>query len=433
MKRLLKSIFFFILIGYQCLNAQTIDIQFSEFGQNPVNIYYFQGGKVDSLQVMLDEEGKAKVDFPLKNYKGFVQMNAPHIGSTEFIVGEPSLQIVCKAPEFNKNTISYPGSKENEFLYNAFFRKSSLMEKIGWLQAGQRFYSQNTKMLQALDEERKKEEVAMKALDDSIDHTPLYAGKFLKLTKYVNKLYEVGQWGNPATFDNVVAYTNDSLDINALYYSGNLWNTMHDMYIRLFYSLPGENKQDLYAASINRVTNRLKGQDLTAFVTSASNQCERYDWSLAQQKIIQYFVEKHPNEQIKEGNLQQAIYAYQMLKGGKVPPVVGLSDVRSSLIIFYESGCSNCERELEELKKYVDQIQKKGIKVVSVSADHDQNVYEYHSKSFPWKDKLCDFKGFEGVNFKNYGVIATPTYILVSKDGKIVGKYARLVDTELLK
>ncbi|MCL2652055.1 MAG: thioredoxin family protein, partial [Candidatus Azobacteroides sp.] len=73
----------------------------------------------------------------------------------------------------------------------------------------------------------------------------------------------------------------------------------------------------------------------------------------------------------------------------------------------------------------------KGIRVISIAADHDENVFEYHAKDFPWTDKLCDYQGFEGNNFKNYGVVATPTIYLIDENGNIQGKFATLQETGL--
>jgi len=48
-----------------------------------------------------------------------------------------------------------------------------------------------------------------------------------------------------------------------------------------------------------------------------------------------------------------------------------------------------------------------------------------------WADKLCDYKGFDGDNFRNYGIVGTPTYILIDKERIIRGRYVQL--RELIK
>jgi hypothetical protein len=78
-------------------------------------------------------------------------------------------------------------------------------------------------------------------------------------------------------------------------------------------------------------------------------------------------------------------------------------------------------------------IKAKGYDVISVSADLDKETTEKTSNVFPWKEKICDYKGFEGVNFENYGIVGTPTIFVTDKEGTITGRYARLADMGIMK
>jgi hypothetical protein len=46
--------------------------------------------------------------------------------------------------------------------------------------------------------------------------------------------------------------------------------------------------------------------------------------------------------------------------------------------------------------------------------------------SFPWKDKICDGQGMNGINFKNYSVMGTPTMFLIDSKGIIIEKIATI-------
>ncbi|MDR2627889.1 MAG: redoxin domain-containing protein, partial [Dysgonamonadaceae bacterium] len=104
---------------------------------------------------------------------------------------------------------------------------------------------------------------------------------------------------------------------------------------------------------------------------------------------------------------------------------------KNTLILFYETGCGNCHNELNALKKKYSLLTANQVSVVTISADVDGGVYEETAATFPWPDKLCDFKGFDGDNFRNYGIVGTPTLILTDKEGIVRGRYARL--SEFLK
>jgi thioredoxin-related protein len=122
-------------------------------------------------------------------------------------------------------------------------------------------------------------------------------------------------------------------------------------------------------------------------------------------------------------------------RGNRAPALIKEADKLlpvNALVVFYESGCNNCDNELVQLRGNYSLIKEKGYDIISVSADRDKETFEKTSNVFPWKEKMCDFQGFEGINFRNYGIVGTPTIFITDKDGTIIGRYARLVDTKIL-
>ena len=95
-----------------------------------------------------------------------------------------------------------------------------------------------------------------------------------------------------------------------------------------------------------------------------------------------------------------------------------------SLLVFYQSGCEHCETAIAGLKSNYQDLVVKGIKIVSIAADTDHNTYKTTAASFPWKAKYCDGQGMNGINFKNYAVMGTPTMFLLDSKGIIIEKIA---------
>lgn len=89
-----------------------------------------------------------------------------------------------------------------------------------------------------------------------------------------------------------------------------------------------------------------------------------------------------------------------------------------TLLVFYKSDCGNCEALLEELKESYKIFNGKSVRIISLSGDSKENIFKEKSKSFPWKDAYYESKGMEGINFKNYGVVGTPTVFLIDRNGK---------------
>lgn len=96
------------------------------------------------------------------------------------------------------------------------------------------------------------------------------------------------------------------------------------------------------------------------------------------------------------------------------------------LLIFYESGCGACESLLKELPEMYKKIAAKSVRVISIASDTDKDLFSSKVQSFPWKDKFQEESGVNGIKFRNFGVVGTPTMILIDDSGKIIMKSASL-------
>ena len=94
-----------------------------------------------------------------------------------------------------------------------------------------------------------------------------------------------------------------------------------------------------------------------------------------------------------------------------------------SLLLFYESGCGPCKQTIEDLNTNYLNLVANGISIYAFAADTDIDDFNSTKETLAWKDTtFCNFKGMQGVNFKNYGVLGTPTMYVIDKEGIIVKK-----------
>lgn len=124
------------------------------------------------------------------------------------------------------------------------------------------------------------------------------------------------------------------------------------------------------------------------------------------------------------------------LPGNIAPEIEGLQQqqgVNSTLVLFYDGGCGICQNLLDELDRNYDKLKAKGVRVVTISADVDLDAFEKKIAKYPWVDKLCDYQSFNGINFKRFGIAATPTMFLINKDGVVVDQFSNLKDTNLIE
>jgi thiol-disulfide isomerase/thioredoxin len=92
------------------------------------------------------------------------------------------------------------------------------------------------------------------------------------------------------------------------------------------------------------------------------------------------------------------------------------------LVVFGASWCPNCQTDFPSLiGKYKKLKENYDLEIVYVSIDTDKNAFKEYYKEAPFIT-FCDYKGWETKAAKEYHVFATPTYILLDKNLKIVAK-----------
>ncbi|MDR1091221.1 MAG: redoxin domain-containing protein [Prevotella sp.] len=408
------------------ISAQQIEFSFPVLPEKKIHIYYSGGNRRDSLLATSDKQGTGKVRLP-EGYMGFVRIYIPGSGSVECIAGEPLLRIEGSGAFIGKEYVSFPGSRENSFLYSMFKEKELNLNRDAWIQFGMELYDPQSTVYKLLEKENKANKKQMLSLDGRIKESGLYASGLLDIMDYINGMATAIEVRDTLSSGQMKAYFHRQMDWKTLYTSGRLWQLVNIYYARLF------EKETLYAEDIMPLFGQLQEPMRSAFLETAYETCEKLGWDTAKDLIVSYIYEHKIALDAQNSNLKRILSFEKTGRGKPAPPIKGLADGNSggiTLVLFYESGCDHCVVQLEELKKHYALLHNSGVRVVSVSADIDERVYKYHSHSFPWNDKICDYKGFSGENFINYAIFGTPT-ILVIGNGIITGRYSNLSETGL--
>jgi len=422
------------LAGISYLSAQDVKLSAPSLSGSESKLYYFAGAKVDSLITTVDASGKALFRIPGGNYRGMATWVVPGSGGIEFVVAEPSVQVECMALALNIETVNFPNSAENLFIKHIFTTQSRYLQQQAWLQAGSQLLDTGSALLPAVASELKKVENLMITLDNEVAASPLYAAKYFRLSEYMNRLFEAEQKQDSASALLIRREMEESLDITSLYTSGRLWENVLNFYISLFNQTSGKDKQQQYAASVLRTSQRLSAPFFEAYISGCIAETERFGWNQAQDSILSKLLASHPDFTTSLAPLQRAIGSYLARSNKSMPDITGLSKTdkayTKTLIAFYDSDCSSCINEMFRLITIYPQLLEKNIRVVSIAADMDQKRYEESIRNFPWQDKLCDFKGLFGTNFSNYNVIGTPSFFLMDSNRQLLGQFYSVSDLE---
>jgi hypothetical protein len=417
------------------MSAQQIELSFPALQGKAVNIYYYKGSRPDTLMFSLDKHGSGKTRLP-DGYKGFIQVDVSDSGIIKCIGGEPLLKIESSKATIDKEQVNFPDSPENSFLYRIFKEKSLNINRSSWLQFGKQLYDPQSDIYQLLEKENKINEERTSSIAKEIEKSDLYASKLIGFMDYINELGAAIDTQDTLSLPKLKKYFHTEMDWQVLYTSGEFWRLVNEYYTGLFEQFPlgKKEKESRYVEDISPLFGQLQEPVRSAFLEITYETCERLGWDTAKSQILSYIFENNIEIDAQNANLRRIMSAQKTKQGKPAPPVKGLTGSLSdgiTLVLFYDSGCDNCVVQLEELKKQYVRLHNSGVRVVSVSADADDRTFSYLSKSFPWQDKLCDYKGFMGENFINYAILATPTFFVIA-NGTLVGRYASLSDTGLL-
>lgn len=423
-----------------CLGAQTIDLSFPRHAEKNLELMLKQGTASELLiKTNLDENGQALIQIPetRKNYAGMLTIT---IGKGEaqmdFIFNKnENMRLSCEEEYPHGGNVLFENSAENQSLQRWFMGQSILQQKLGYLYYLQELYRKEDSFYGSLETEKKELEKQLSILENEIEESDLYAAEFMRLHKFLSKDIALLVYADSAQMAQTRAYLTDTLNLAALYTSG-LWFELLNGSLALYDENTAYHSE--FIKDMTKLLNKADDKVYTSLAENLFSICQSMAWNDLEEELAYILIN---DGRIKEptGKLKQLMTLFKLSKGSKAPALIvqannySLQDSgQPTILVFYETGCGNCENEMQQLRGNYSVLKEKGYEVVSVSADMDMDVFNNTAKLFPWEAKYCDGEGFEGDNFKNYGVIGTPTFYLIDKDGAIQGRYARLVDMNVL-
>jgi thiol-disulfide isomerase/thioredoxin len=273
-------------------------------------------------------------------------------------------------------------------------------------------------------------EKQLQKLTDTINKSSLFAAKYMQFkVAQEEKLTKVWESNKQRT---IAKNYFTQIDFDALYGSS-MWFTIINSCMEAY--VKESPFHETFGADVVENLKRIKNQQVYEdLIDAATSVTEKFGWNKDEEAIVNFIVKDKRIENPK-GKLLKLMQSYHVSIGKKGPnlelfslegnkpmnTVLNTDQLNSkySLLIFYQSGCGHCETAIAGLKSNYQALVSKGIKIITLSADMEQEAFLSTAASFPWNDKFCDFKGTSGINFKNYAVIGTPTMFLLDSKGII--------------
>ena len=395
------------------LSAQTIEVNLPSCLGRPYVFCLAQGAKQDTILTgKTAEQGKTIIVLPKEyaSYKGVGSLSIQNCKSLNMVLNGESKIVINEKRGLDDFEVTFTQSKENGFMDEMIARQQQVIEKYRLVESGLSLWQMKDLFFVSLNQEKKDLERQYITHQMEINQSPLYAARLIEILSCLTGAGTVFNQSQDVVRFAQQKFIAKKLDFNDLYTSG-FWQLTMDFW----YELNMENDTQLLSDSrkmLDRVSDIYIRRELT-------------------QSFIRLFSQYGKDYLLAELGTE---YLTMPLNGQLAPEIqIGETSFlpKNSLLVFYETGCGSCHNELEMLKNRYSLLADNQIRVISIAADTSEEVFEYTSSGFLWEDKICDFQGFDGVNFRNYGIVGTPTFVLIDQEGIVRGRYAQL--KELLK
>jgi hypothetical protein len=341
-------------------------------------------------------------------YRGVGKLSIKECKSMNMILNGEAKISINERQDHNDIEVIFDQSEENRFIDDITARQRQLIEKYQFVETGLIEQRVEAFPFPSLLQQRTDLENQYAALRKEISQSSLYAARIMEILNCLTGMGSSFHSSPEAVLAEQQKFISEQLNFNDLYTSG-FWQLMMD----LWYNLNGINNTNdtLLLAESRKILDRVSHIPVRRELTqSVIRQLSKYGRD--------YLLPQLGTEYLT------------MPINGQTAPEIQTGDVsflpQNALIVFYETGCGMCHAELDALKKKYALLTDNNVRVISIAADMDKDVFEDTAAGLPWTDKFCDFKGFDGANFSNYGIVGTPTFILVDKEGIVWGRYARL-------
>ncbi|MFO7617300.1 MAG: thioredoxin-like domain-containing protein [Bacteroidales bacterium] len=148
-----------------------------------------------------------------------------------------------------------------------------------------------------------------------------------------------------------------------------------------------------------------------------------------------YLAEAACQDEKRAGEFGERVEAYQKTAiGNRVAEIVIpnektgallLSEMPSAytLVVFWASWCSHCNQMLPELKALYERYNRKDFEVLAISLDQKRSEWEAALKAggYNWINH-SELKGWDCSIAYDYGIRATPTFLLVDRNRTVVAR-----------
>lgn len=451
MKQMISALTFILIFLLLCsgLYAREIRLHFPNFAGHGYDWNIFQGEtQLTVSSGVIDAEGRVNLIMPeaYKDYRGMTRWMLKKGGGIDMIYAGRGFSVECLAKNPSEGNFIYTGSPENDFLAARHSHQLTLLEKLGAVYHLLQVYTSTEALHPIISKEQEALRKEFEQAQADRKKSSLYAARFGEIVDFTRGIAD-RMYKNP---EDRTAYFNDyitqSIAFEDLYTSGHWDQVLHHW---LMMNIRSEKGDAVFKDRLDTVLNRMNQDDIrTAFVRKVVPLLVQTGKDDLLPRIVT-FLDTHPKAGTGlPASVQHTLASFKILTGTKAPDLVfhspvrtqagmvthditletGKLDAANTILLFYNNSCQPCEDALITLANTYKSMKDKNVRVIAVSADETEALFEKRMAYHQWPDNYCDFSGMAGINFKNYAVLGTPTLYLLDHQGIILEKTAMAED-----
>lgn len=430
----MKNLFiFFLLVAFQT-NAQIITGFFKNLKNTQIILKGYDGFAEKELsKTTSDSLGNFTLNYP-ENYSGAAMLQPKEVNSIIVLLNNENFQIQWDDLQ-DFNTLQFTNSPENDAFALVIGINKETEPKLSGLKYLLPHYQKESKEHKWLQQEIANQENRFPNFLKKL-HPNSYSAYYLQFRKMINDMPLTSNRYIERMPQHEIDFMKINFNDDKLWTSGLLPELLNGFYQLMESHLNIEkviehcnHATDVWMKSL--ANNSTKQQAVAEHVFKwlekrSLLQAAEY---LAKAMLDQthcVLSEKSINlfEQYRKMGVGSTASNINLANKQNVSKIKDLksSNSRYKLVVFGASWCPNCQIDFPKWKEnYAALKEKYDLEIVYISIDTDKKVFEDYYKESPFIT-FCDYKGWETQAAKAYYVFATPTYILLDKDLKVLAK-----------
>jgi thiol-disulfide isomerase/thioredoxin len=424
----MKNIVIILLLLTIKVNAQTIQGAFPQLKNNEIVLKGYDGfAEKELAKTTSDSLGNFSLNYP-KNYTGAAMLQPKGASSLIILLHHENFQMQWNDLQDFK-TLQFTNSPENEAFAQVIALNQETEPKLSGLKYLLPQYQKQPKAYQWLSQEIKNQENRFPTFIKTLPANS-YAAYYLQMRKLITDFPQTANRYIERMPQHEIDFKNINFNDNQLWTSGLLAELCNGFYQLMESHLDLEKVTEHCNLATdawikNLASNPTKQQ---AVAEHCFKWLEKRSLFGAAEHLAKAMLNQ-TNCQIDEKRTN-LFEQYRKMAVGNTAPDINLTTFEKlsnlpnkyKLVVFGASWCPNCQSDYPKWKDYYIGLKANyDLEIVYISIDTNKNVLEEYYKDAPFIT-FCDAKGWETQTAKDYYVFATPTYILLDKDLKIVAK-----------